>query len=184
MEASNVHPVRLSSQRLELREFTIDDVDAVLAIYGNVEVAEHMSFEPRSREQVADVIVRSIAASRSTPRGEYALAVQESDTKELIGFARLAIDPHQHQAATIGFALRPDTWGVGYGQETVRLLLELGFAELELHRIWGARSPANAASAKTMAQAGMAEDYTLREHIQKAGKWRDSVVHTILRHEW
>ncbi|WP_367048768.1 GNAT family protein [Streptomyces sp. Je 1-332] len=102
----------------------------------------------------------------------------------LIGFARLALDPHQQQGATIGFALRPDAWGVGYGVETVRLLLEVGFDELGLHRIWGARSPRNPASIKTMLTAGMREDYTIREHIQKAGRWRDSVVHTILSQEW
>lgn len=102
----------------------------------------------------------------------------------LIGFARLALDPHQQQGATIGFALRPDAWGVGYGVETVRLLLEVGFDELGLHRIWGARSPRNSASAKTMLTAGMRQEYTIREHIQKAGRWRDSVVHTILSHEW
>ncbi|EPH41378.1 hypothetical protein STRAU_5614 [Streptomyces aurantiacus JA 4570] len=35
-----------------------------------------------------------------------------------------------------------------------------------------------------MAQAGMIEDYTIREHIKKGGRWRDSIVHTILHREW
>lgn len=55
---------------------------------------------------------------------------------------------------------------------------------LNLHRIWGARSPLNAASARTMTAAGMTEEGVIREHIQKAGKWRDSVVHSVLDHEW
>ncbi|MFC5804524.1 GNAT family N-acetyltransferase [Streptomyces formicae] len=179
-----MYPVSRRSPRVELRELTVDDVDAVHAIYGSAEATEHLSFEPRSREQVGLIVVRSIAAASKTPRDEYALAVIERDTAELIGFARLALDPHQQQGATIGFALRPEAWGVGYGVETVQLLLEVGFDGLELHRIWGARSPRNSASAKTMISAGMREDYTIREHIQKAGRWRDSVVHTILRHEW
>jgi ribosomal-protein-alanine N-acetyltransferase len=94
------------------------------------------------------------------------------------------LDPHQPAAATFGFGLRPDAWGVGYGVETVRLLLGLGFEDLGLHRIWGARSPLNEASAKTMTAAGMVEEGTIRGHIKKAGRWRDSVVHSILEDEW
>ncbi|MEV6588161.1 GNAT family N-acetyltransferase [Streptomyces acidicola] len=177
-------PVRRSSPRLELRELAHEDLDAVLAIYGSPEATEHLSFEPRTPEQVAQIVSRSIASATATPRTEYALAVIERDTAGLIGFGRLATDPHQQRGATMGFALCPDAWGVGYGIETVRLLLGLGFEDLDLHRIWGARSPLNDASAKTMAAAGMAEEGTIREHIFKARRWRDSVVHAILDREW
>ena len=53
--------------------------------------------------------------------------------------ARLALG--EHRRGQIGFALHPDQWGYGLGTETVRLLLDLGFHHLELHRIWGARFP-------------------------------------------
>ncbi|WP_405878578.1 GNAT family N-acetyltransferase [Streptomyces sp. NBC_01136] len=179
-----MYPVKRSSQRLDLRELVIEDVDAVFAVYGNQEATEHLSFEPRTRDEVGHIVARSIASATVSPRTEYALAVIERDASHLIGFGRLATDPHQQRAATMGFALRPDAWGVGYGVETVRLLLGLGFEDLELHRIWGARSPSNEASAKTMAAAGMVEEGVIREHIYKAGKWRDSVVHATLDHEW
>ncbi|WP_189719345.1 GNAT family N-acetyltransferase, partial [Streptomyces spectabilis] len=92
--------------------------------------------------------------------------------------------PHQPRAATTGFALRSDRWGKGYGVEMVRLLLGFAFDDLGLHRVWGARSPLNTASAKTMATVGMVEEGTIREHVQRGGVWRDSVVHAILDREW
>ncbi|MET8957540.1 GNAT family protein [Streptomyces sp. NPDC004533] len=179
-----MYPVTRSSARLALRELIIEDADPVLAIYGSPEATEHLSFEPRTREQVGQIVARSIAAATATPRTEYALAVIERETGELIGFGRLATDPHQQRGATMGFALRPDAWGVGYGVETVRLLLAVGFDDLGLHRIWGARSPLNEASAKTMSAVGMVEEGLIREHVLKAGAWRDSVVHAILDREW
>lgn len=179
-----MHPVERSSARLELRELAPDDVDAVFAVYGSAEATEHLSFEPRSRDQVEQIVTRSIAAATATPRTEYALAVIERETGELIGFGRLAVDPHQQRGATMGFALRPVSWGVGYGLETVKLLLAVAFDDLDLHRVWGARSPLNTASARTMEAAGMVEEGTIREHVFKAGKWRDSVVHAILDREW
>ena len=108
------------------------------------------------------------------------LAVADKD-EELIGAARLATG--EYESATIGFALRPDQWGQGKGLETVRLLQRLGFTELGLHRIWGARSPLNKASARTMRAAGMIEEGTIRGHLHTRGAWRDSVVHSILREE-
>jgi RimJ/RimL family protein N-acetyltransferase len=179
-----MYPVERSSQRLSLRELAVDDADMVFAIYGNAQATANLSFEPRTRGQVGQIIISSMASATADPRSEYALAVVERSTNQVIGFGRLALDPHQQRAATMGFALRPDSWGVGYGLETVRLLLGLGFNGLELHRIWGARSPLNEASAKTMEAAGMIEEGTIRGHIFKAGQWRDSVVHAMLADEW
>ncbi|WP_030745694.1 GNAT family N-acetyltransferase [Streptomyces sp. NRRL S-31] len=179
-----MHPINRSSARLALRELGPDDVDGVFAIYGSPKATEHLSFEPRSREEVQRMVTRSISAAAELPRTEYALAVTERDRTELIGFGRLALDPHQQRGATIGFALRPDVWGVGYGVEMVRLLLSVGFDDLRLHRIWGARSPLNVGSARTMTAVGMVEEGLIREHVMKAGKWRDSVVHGILEREW
>ncbi|GGW81142.1 GNAT family N-acetyltransferase [Streptomyces lomondensis] len=179
-----MYPVHRLSQRLELRELRDDDADSVFAIYGSEQATEHLSFEPRSLDQVQQIVARSIESAKADPRTEYALAVAERGSGELIGFGRLALDPHQPRGATMGFALRPSSWGSGYGVETVRLLLGFGFEELALHRIWGARSPANEASAKTMARAGMVEEGRIREHIHKAGTWRDSIVHAILDREW
>jgi RimJ/RimL family protein N-acetyltransferase len=177
-------PVERSSHRLRLRELTLDDVDGVFAIYGNEAATEHLSFEPRTREQVGQIVARSVVSAAADPRSEFALAVVARDTGQLIGLARIALDPHQQRAATLGFALRPEAWGVGYGLETVRLLLGLGFEEIGLHRMWGARAPLNKASAKTMAAAGMVEEGIIRGHIEKSGRWRDSVVHSILDEEW
>ncbi|WP_367038857.1 hypothetical protein [Streptomyces sp. Je 1-332] len=49
-------------------------MDAVHAIYGSAEATEHLSFEPRSRDQVGQIVSRSIAAASKSPRDEHALA--------------------------------------------------------------------------------------------------------------
>ncbi|MFD9541943.1 GNAT family N-acetyltransferase [Streptomyces sp. NPDC060022] len=180
-----MYPISRAGERLHLRELHPDDAEAMYAIYGDARATEHMSFEPRSREEVRAIVTRSIASAASVPRQEFLLAVTEQGPEgPLIGFGRLALDPHQPQAATFGFALRPDVWGRGYGTETVRLLLSCAFPDLSLHRVWGARSRLNEASARTMARAGLSEEGYIREHIHRSGQWRDPVTHSILDHEW
>ena len=164
-----------------LRELTEADTDALHKVYGNDEATQHLSFEPRSTDQVAAIINAAIRSATAHPRTEYMLAIVDKD-EELVGAARLAAG--DYESATIGFALRPDQWGQGKGLESVRLLQRLGFTELGLHRIWGARSPLNKASARTMQAAGMVEEGTIRGHLYTRGAWRDSVVHSILREEF
>ncbi|MFE2033187.1 GNAT family N-acetyltransferase [Streptomyces scopuliridis] len=136
-----MYPISRRSERLEVRELQTADADDVFAIYGDERATEHLSFDPRTRDEVAQIIARSMASATANPRQEYVLAITQRETGRLIGFGRLTLDPHQTRAATMGFALRPDAWGTGYGSETVRLLLDVGFAELDLHRVWGSPLP-------------------------------------------
>ncbi|MEW9556324.1 GNAT family N-acetyltransferase [Nonomuraea sp. NPDC050783] len=180
-----MYPVSLSSARLALREFTPADAEPLLAVYGDPRVAEHMSFEPRNREQIEATIAGVTKAAQVDPRTEYSLAAVLPDG-ELVAFARLAIDvghPLQN-SAQLGFALRADRWRQGLGTEVVRLLLRLGFEHLGVYRIWGARSPRNGASAAVMTKLGMIEEGVIRGHLKLATGWRDSVVHSILVPEW
>ncbi|GAA0955904.1 GNAT family protein [Actinocorallia libanotica] len=181
-----MYPVTLSGQRLVLREFTADDVDDLVKIYGDPVVTEHLSFEPRTRDQVAATIQSVSTAARAEPRTEYSLAAALISTGQVIGFARLAVDA-QHpgqSSAQLGFALNKDHWGQHLGQELLTLLLRLGFDELGLHRLWGARSPLNTASDRLMTRLGMVEEGTIRHHLNIRGQWRDSVVHSVLEDEW
>ncbi|HVB10522.1 MAG TPA: GNAT family protein [Bacillota bacterium] len=165
-----------------MREFAPGDAGALQKVYGDPDTTRHLSFEPRSAEQVRRIVTAAIESASAPERVEYMLAVAEDATGELVGAARLALG--EYESAQIGFALRPDQWGAGKGQETVRLLLRLGFSELGLHRLWGARSPLNEASARTMQSAGMVEEGRIRGHLFTRGAWRDSIVHSVLSDEY
>lgn len=176
-----MYPVAVAGPRLRLREFEPEDVTALHRVYGDVEATRFLSFEPRSRDAVELLVKRIVADAQTEPRNEYAMAVEAADG-DMIGMARLATG--EFRSGQVGFALRPDTWRQGYGAEAATLLLELGFGRLGLHRIWGARSPVNVASARVMASIGMIEEGRLRHHVFVRGSWRDSVVHSILEPEW
>ena len=177
-----MNPVSIVGPLLSLRELREDDTDALLAVYGSAQATEHLSFEPRTRAQVEAIVIGTIRDASAEPRTVYGLAITSGDSDDLIGYARLAVEPHR--AGQIGFALSPATWGRGLGAETVHALLLLGFRDLGLHRMWGARSPKNLASAAVMLKNGMSEEGRIRDHVFTHGAWRDSVTHSILEAEW
>lgn len=175
-------PVKITGQMAGLREMKPDDAVALRAVYGDPKVTEFMSFTPRTLEQCQAIIDAAQADAAAQPRQVWMLAVEDPATGELTGAARLALG--EWNSAQIGFALRADRWGHGEGTEIVRLLHRLGFTELSVHRIWGARSPRNFASARTLIAAGMIEEGTLRGHVQRHGTWEDSISHSILAEEY
>jgi RimJ/RimL family protein N-acetyltransferase len=179
-----MHPVEVTGRRgrVRLREFRADDVTALHLVYGDPEATRHLSFEPRSRDDVELIVRRIMTDARAVPRREYSMAVETTGDRLMIGMARLAVG--DYRSGQIGFALRPDHWGQGLGTEAVAALLELAFGRLGLHRVWGARSPTNAGSERLMSGLGMAEEGRIRHHVFVRGEWRDSVVHSILEDEW
>jgi ribosomal-protein-alanine N-acetyltransferase len=177
-----MHPIILESATVRLREFSESDSGALARVYGDPEATRHLSFEPKDGPEIDKIVAAAISTAEVKPRIEYMLAVADLGTDELVGVGRLAIG--EHQSGQIGFALRSDQWGHGKGTEVVRLLQQLGFTKIGLHRIWGARSPVNEASARTMLAAGMTAEGTIRGHLYTRGAWRDSVVHSILANEY
>ena len=174
-------PVKIPGRLVSLREIEPGDAEALHAVYGDPAVAAYMSFTARSPEQCGAIVTAAQAEADAEPRRVYLLAVTEPDGK-LIGTARLALE--EWSAAQVGMALRADHWGRGEGTEAARLVFRLGFRELGVHRIWGARSPRNEVSARLMAAVGMTEQGIIRSHVPRHGVWEDSVTASILEDEY
>ncbi|GII90515.1 GNAT family N-acetyltransferase [Sinosporangium siamense] len=176
--------VHYSGGRLSLRDVTPDDVDAIHAVYGDPAATEHLPFSPRTRAEIEQIVTAALTLAAAVPRQVYVLAVIDNESGQVIGVGRLRIDPEHPHSAEITVALRRDHWGRGMGTDLVRLLLAFGFRGLRLHRIWGARSPANTAAQLAMLVAGMVEEGRARHHVATPTGWRDSIIHSALRDEW
>jgi [ribosomal protein S5]-alanine N-acetyltransferase len=189
-----VYPVIKRGKWITLREFDHGDVDALTAVYGDKETTRHLSFEPRTREQVASIIERSVTSASAERRVEYALAAVENETGQLIGTWRLAYAPisaappstvgEHGDTAQFGCAIAARTWRKGYGTEGTSLLLSLAFDDLGIARVWGARGPENEASAVLMRRLGFVDVERFPDHITKYGRPRDSIAAALDRDAW
>jgi RimJ/RimL family protein N-acetyltransferase len=173
-----------NGERIGLRDVTEADVVALHAIYGDPTATQYVPFAPRSLREVATLVDQAMESASAEPRRLYVLSVVDADRLNVIGVARLHIEADHPHSAEIGFGLHPHQWGRGIGTDLVRLLLSFGFKQLGLHRIWGARSPANLPAQLAMLTAGMVEEGRIRHHVHTPNGWRDSIVHSALEDEW
>ncbi|HKT01328.1 MAG TPA: GNAT family protein [Rugosimonospora sp.] len=175
-------PITLTGRVVTLREFRADDAAAVLCVVGDERVTRWLSFDSRDAAGAAAMVDRAITRAQMAPRTEYYLAVTILPDGELVGFVRLGLDGVR--AAKLGYAVAADHWGRGYAGDAARVLVQFGFQDLGLHRISAAIGPNNEASIRVAKRLGMSYEGRIRDHVYTNGTWRDSLLYSVLEHEW
>ena len=174
----------IAGDRGILREYRAEDLDAVLRYAGDPEVTRYLPWGPEGAEEAAMFLDRVAAAARQVPRAQYEVAVVGRDSGDLLGGARIGVRSTPHRSGDIGYVLRRDQWGKGLGSEIARMLLCFGFESLHLHRIEATCDPGNIASRRVLEKLGMTLEGRRRDDFFVRGAWRDSLLFSILEHEW
>jgi [ribosomal protein S5]-alanine N-acetyltransferase len=143
----------LETQRLSLREFQLEDLDALAAILSDRETMRYypMSFD---RAAVADWIQRNRTRYANDGYGLWAMILKS--TCELIGdcgLVRQSVDAVDE--IEIGYHVRGDLWNQGYASEAARACRDFGFANLEVDRLISLIRPENIASRRVAEKNGM-----------------------------
>ena len=174
----------IETQRLLLRPYAPHDLDALHAILSREDINRYLYTEPRSHEQVAQVIADGGHDVIEAEGDMLVLGIEPRGGRPLIGNVVLIWTSEEHRQGEIGFVLHPDAQGHGYAGEAAVEMLRLGFDRLGLHRIIGRCDGRNDASARLMARLGMRREAQLREHAWVKGEWTDELVYAMLAAEW
>jgi [ribosomal protein S5]-alanine N-acetyltransferase len=176
------YPLRLLGGKVVLREFKLDDVDDALRVVGDDRVTKWLSFDSRSRDEATSMLEGTIERAQQSPRTEFYLAVTAHRVDRVIGFVRIGLSGVQ--AGKLGYAIAAGEWGHGYATDAARTLVDFSFRELGLHRVSAAIGPDNAASIAVAEKLGFVREGRLRDHVFTNRSWRDSVLYSVLAHEW
>jgi RimJ/RimL family protein N-acetyltransferase len=175
----------LLTQRLLLRPFRDDDLDALCVMDGDAATARYLYSAPRTRAEVRVSLARRKRMVAIEKEGDAVrLAIVLRDTDVLVGDVSLHYRSREHRLAEVGFVLHPEHHGHGYATEAVSAMFGLGFAAFGLHRIIGRCDPRNEASARLMERLGMRREAYHRESEFIKGEWCDELVYAILAEEW
>lgn len=173
------------TERLILRPFTEDDLDALHAYQSLPEVARYLYWDPRDRAATAEALKRRISVPALEREGDIlVLAVLLRDTGDLVGEVNLAWLSEAHRQGEFGFVFNPAYQGRGYAGEAAVEMLRLGFEGLGLHRIVGRCDGRNDASARLMARLGMRREAHFVQNEIVKGEWTDELVFAMLDEEW
>lgn len=149
--------VSLETNRLRIRDWSVEDTEAAFAIYGNPDVAAWLA--PVMR-RVTDVqAMRSVLEAwteaqpnLTPPTGRWAI-VRRSDNL-VIGGLGLRLLPPYEEDIEIRWQVRPDEWGRGYATEAAKGLLGWAFTQ-DLDEVFAVARSSNARALATARNLGM-----------------------------
>ncbi len=75
-------------------------------------------------------------------------------------------------------------WGKGFGTNSGHAVLQYGFSNLNLNRIWLTVSKTNKAAIRSYTKLGYKVEGRMREACFRDNKYHDKIVMSILKHEW
>ncbi|MRH45100.1 GNAT family N-acetyltransferase [Aquibacillus halophilus] len=170
--------------KVDLREFEIDDWKAVHAYASQDIVSQYAPWGPNSSNDSKGFVEQVVKDAKQDPRIRYALAVVENETGSLIGASEINIRDVENRSGEISYIIHPDYWGRGIATTVAAKLIELGFKQLNLHRVFATCDPRNVGSARVLEKVGMVKEGVIRDDILIKDGWRDSALYSLLEQEY
>ncbi|MGH8315051.1 MAG: GNAT family N-acetyltransferase, partial [Steroidobacterales bacterium] len=116
------------------------------------------------------------------PRTIWEIAVTQRADGALVGAGDITI--LKAGEGDLGYMLRHDVWGKGYASEVASALIDAGFRDLGLNRIFSTVSTENTRSMRVLEKARMRWEAHYRRFAQAKGRWWDCHLYATSRPEW
>lgn len=171
----------LETERLLLKLIDEEDAKDIVKWRNQIEVINNLfSYRGITLSEHKNWFERYL---KDNSRIEFVILVRENNKK--IGTIGLSNIDYKNQKAEYGILIGEKAeWGKGYAEEASFTIINYGFKELNLKKIYLHVFKANTKALKLYNKLGFVEEGILRRHIFKNGDFKDVVVMSILRDEW
>jgi len=146
----------IETERLLLREITLDDKEEMFQLHSNSDVQKYTGEPPvESIEEMEQAIQARINDYEKYGYGRWATFLKNG--MQFVGWAGLAYLP-EFDEIDLGYRFLPEHWGSGIATEVSHAILTYGFEVLKLKKIIAIAMKENKASIKVMEKIGMEFD--------------------------
>lgn len=151
----------IETERLILRKFTEDDMEALFEIYSDVEVNRFLPWFPlKDMEEAREFFRERYASWYAQPQGyAYAICLKEDDCP--IGYINVAMEEHHD----FGYGLRKEFWHRGIVTEAAKAVIARVKKD-GIPYITATHDRENPRSGGVMKNAGMKYQYSYEEQWQ------------------
>lgn len=151
----NSSSIILETERLYFRRLSMDDLDALFALYHSPDVRKYYSEGIPSYEETRREL-EWIVNECYVKYGFGLWATIHKATGKFIGRCGLCpMDIEGHEEIEVAYMLAREYWGQGLATEAAQAILRYGFKQAGLSRLISVINPANIASARVAEKIGM-----------------------------
>lgn len=176
-------PPELTTPRLVLRRLKKTDYRDMYEYARDHLVTEFLTWHVHPSENYTlRYITYVLPKYRSGEFRDWAVVFKENN--KMIGTCGFTSLDFSHNSGEIGYVLNREYWGQGLAAEAIRAVLQVGFLDLNLHRIEAKYIEGNERSRRVMEKCGMTFEGLQRESMLIKENYRTIGVCSILRSEY
>jgi [ribosomal protein S5]-alanine N-acetyltransferase len=174
----------LKTERLILRQLTLDDIDAVYTIRSDYEVTRlNIGAAYTSIEQARTLIESILDNYQRENELRWGVTLKDSDNT-VIGMCGYNYWARHDFRGSVGYDLARAYWGQGIMSEAVRVVIRFGFEHMGLNRIEADASVENEASIRILEKLGFHHEGIEREQYFEGSEFHDLMLFSLLRRDY
>lgn len=173
----------LKTPRLTLRPFKMSDAPAIAELANDKDIATNTENLPYPYEEHMAVDWIRAHERMYVNKHMITLAITHSKKNLVMGAIGLELT-ESYNHAELGYWLGKPFWKQGFATEATKRMIHYGFMDLKFHRIFAVHLRQNPYSGNVLKKLGMRHEGTMREHIQKWGKYLDTEMYGMLRDDY
>jgi RimJ/RimL family protein N-acetyltransferase len=173
----------IETERLRLRAWSMDDVDAFASLYADTSVVRFLYDEPLSHDAAA-VRLAEYRDHLPGPDRWMNLVVELGDGGHILGTVGLNQRSDVHRQVELGYVFSPASSGQGYATEAASAMVSLAFDQVGAHRVFARLDARNGPSARLCERLGFRKEALLLENEFVKGEWCDELTYATLEEEW
>lgn len=176
--------VTLQTKRLILRQFTLDDAEAMFRNWaGDPEVTKFLTWQPHADGQASRDIINSWLPLYKNVN-HYSWAIVLKELGEPIGSIAIMQQNEETSMVHIGYALGRKWWRQGIMSEALAELVRFFFEDVCVKRIESRHDPLNQNSGKVMLKCGLVHEGTLRQSDKNNQGICDAAYYALLAEDY
>lgn len=177
---TNPFPV-LFTERLILREPTLNDTASLFDLRSDVEVMKYVPREPAKNIDDIHNFINIVVEWHEKKQALLWAMCESTNPGYVLGTIGLWKFDFESRRGEVGYMLNQRYQAKGFMSEALNRVLIYGFDELNLHSIEARVDDENLASIKVVEKAGFIREGLLRENVLNKGQFRSDIIYSLLK---
>jgi len=171
------------TKRLLLRPLEVEDYEVWKEANLNMLDSRNLwDLGRKSKDELTKSYFKKFVSAQAKNRNSdtfYSLAIFDKQGSLIGVVSIMEVARRMTHTAYLGYRIFNNYWGMGYGYEAVKAMIEIGFDDLNLHRLEAGIEHGNKRSIRLAKSLGMRREGVKKRALFFRDKWVDIVMYTL-----
>lgn len=171
---------RIETERLILSELKEGDIPIVTGYLQDKIFSDLTSNIPYPYTEMHAAFWLKMSAEAFENNTGFTFAIRNKE-EQIVG--AIGLHDRGDDKAELGYWMGKPFWNKGYVTEAAGALIDFGFKELDINKIYATYFLHNPASGRIMEKTGMEQEALLKQHLKKGDEYFDIMMYSVFKNK-